>query len=366
MGPSRRRWTGSDAVVTASFLAAVAFMATGLFPFLRIAHALGVALFLFEARRVDGPWLALAWVGGLLTLCLGIHGAIHGEWRVLGYGAYLFSAAGISLTMHRRGLPEVVPWALLVVFAAFVVVRLAAGNMPNEVLPLRSRNHISVIALGIALLINVLQVRDGRRPSLAPAVVALGVSVLGVGRAGIITGAVYLAGTLALRLDVLIPSARRWAVAAGLAGVLAAAAVAAGPATTALGTVHQIEFQQRGLESQVRVDVTRRYLEHLDPVTLLVGHSDRFLDSFAFTLHNSYLLWHQLFGVGALFLACVVLVVLVRSPTVHPMLTVATAVILLRSITDTVLVPGVYFDPVLALIGLTVLATPGPERSGDS
>jgi hypothetical protein len=355
---------GRDLVIAASLLAAIGFMTFGQFALLRVAHGIGIALLVFESRHMDRDWLAVMWVTMILTLFLTLHGSVYGEWRVLGYTVYLLSASGVALAIHRGGLHRGLVWALLLAFAVFFIGRLAQGVLPNEVLPLRSRNHISVIVLSLALLINILEVREGRRVSLPPSLVAVALSILAVGRSGILASSLYAMGVLFLRPDLLVPSLRKWMLAGGVAFVLVWSFSRVGPAEVVLSAVQQVEFQTRGLESDVRVAATRRYLHNLDAGSVLIGHSERFLGTFRDTLHNSYLMWHRLFGVGALMLATLTLLALARTLTVHPMLALALAVILLRSVTDTVLLPGVYFDPVFGLLGLMALSGRRSSVSG--
>jgi hypothetical protein len=334
----------------------VAFMATGLDVTLRAAQLLGTGLFLYQARRVSMQWILLAWFALALITALAVHGMVHGEWHLLAQGIYGLTASGVALTIYLDGLDRRIIWTILLGFALLFIIRLAQGVVPNDVLPLRSRNHISVIVLALALLINLMEVRSERKVTIAPALFACLLCLLAVGRGGIITSLFYLGGVLVVRRDLLVPRLRTIVVAAGVSMAVVAGGVSAFMVEF-VGAV-RLMFRHRGIESDAREEVLYRYLTNLDPTSMLVGHSERFVETLPLTLHYSYLQWHHLYGVAALLLAMAVAGVVVRAASINAFLAIAAGAILLRSLTDTVLFPGVYFDTVFLVIVLMAFFPP--------
>lgn len=309
----------------------------------------GSGLLVFESAERqpgDGAIYILLAAG---TIGLMARSVVHGTLAPLGVIPYLMAAGGAAFALRRGHLSRNLLAVLAMIAAVFLLSAFVQGVFPNNVLPGRSRNHISVLVLGLAAMLVYDDARSHRDVRIWPAAFAALASLWAVGRSGILAAAVLLGAALWV-------NRARLRTREGLAvlALLGAGFVwlwsRYGAAIQAFVRLSTHKFRERGLESDVRLQILFDYTRGMDWKALLFGQQEFVVNWIGLTLHSSYLVWHLLFGVLAVVPAYFSAVTLFRALRRHSVLAMVLLAILLRSLTDTVLFPGIFFDPVFFAI----------------
>jgi hypothetical protein len=229
---------------------------------------LALLLSIIPPRKVDLPFLvflAALVVGILVSAQLVLRSGVRSYFPVV----FTLSSAGIALLPLRH---RVYVWGPTIVFAgvtAYFAGLMLTGVDARAALTATTHNGISMMMLVACVSLYVTRVMEGAPIRLAPAVLTLIVCTWGIGRSGILSSAILLAGLVYLgmrRYKVLVPFG---------AAVLLVAYVTAGwymPLldSTRFGPAIQ-NYRERAEKSESRLILWRNYFGNLDARRVLVG-----------------------------------------------------------------------------------------------
>ena len=293
-------------LVAAYLLAAIIHLTTGTeqdLLFLRITQAIGVLVFGYEVhclmreRVLGGQYNHFRKMCGLLgvVLLLGVLSRLlRGEYYMLDFIYPISSISIASIMLHRRC--SLMVWYVAFYGTAGYMFFLANASYHPSEWVYGSANHVSVVIMSLSASVTLYhRYLHGSLPVL-PSFVAFVLSLIALGRAGILATGLMLLGCILVRLG-------NWRSMLG--------ALAVGFPLLVFLTVKSVDvvglvaprlqkFQKRGLYSDPRMIVIEYYLDKLDGVGWIVGSDISELEEgyTKLTTHNSFLNWHIKLGMG--------------------------------------------------------------------
>jgi hypothetical protein len=332
----------------------------------RLLVLFGVALLAYEAigfRSMKYEQYFLFLLGLWIACAVTLTGAIHGAWWQ--ESVYLPGNIGIALALCRGHLGRRTTGVLFYLVAAYFAYRLLTAASPaaiQHILVAGSANAISAFMVLFCGLHYAVTLAEGGRIRLLPAVVALLVSAMALGRSGMVAAALLLAG-VALRDLLLERRPRAIAVKAVFYGSLALAVTAVVlPRLDAISFVFE-RFSEYGFGSEARDRIWGAYGESLDGPATLTGHQRGQAFAGYTNVHNSFIMWHTTMGVMAVPLYLLSLLALARAFLRERMLFLLLGVLLFRSAFDEVILPFRLYDFLYFYLVCTILVTlPSPRR----
>lgn len=228
-----------------------------------------------------------------------------------------------------------------------------------------SYNHISAIMIAVTGFAYLTAYRENvlaQVPPIWPALLCLVISVMAIGRGGIVSASllavcvvtVRFRDKIGLMLLIIIPIllltfGQQWLSDFRI-----------------LSTYDLVlsKFEDGSVSSNIRFRIWSNYIDAQDVVSFLFGYpADRIVRNMGATMHNSYLLWHQRTGVFAFVLLFLVFRALWLGRKNVVLLGLLTAM-LLRGMTDTVVgESGFLLDPVFVACILLIYRTYAPRRA---
>ena len=186
--------------------------------------------------------------------------------------------------------------AIVLLFAAHGPKGLSQGIFHGS-----SRNYHSVYVLFSSLLVYIAAVKNGRDITVFPALTAFAISVLSIGRSGIVASGVLLVAVIVHRYYNDLKSSKYFRILL-IAVLLSVAFVLSGPALYAfLSDKYLYRLQVLGLSDRARPAILREYIRLMLTSTRFfvfgvpTGQSHVFA-AYKYNLHNSFLRLHSLFG----------------------------------------------------------------------
>jgi hypothetical protein len=332
----------------------------------RLLVLVGMGLLAYEAvgfRSMKYEQYFLYLTGGWILLGLTLNGVIFGEW--VQESVYLPGNIGVALALCRGHVRPALTRIVFYAAALYFAYRLVTVSSPGAIhfiLVSGSANGISELMVLLCGLHYVVARAHGAPIRLLPAIVALLVSSLTLGRSGMVAAAVLLVG-VAVRDLVLERDGRRLAGKLVLYGGLATAAlVVIFPRLEALSYVFE-RFSEYGLGSEGRDRIWGAYGETLGGVATLVGHGREALFAGYTNVHSSFILWHKSLGVMAIPLYLLAALALVQALVRDWLLFVVLASLLLRASFDETILPFRLYDFLFYYLVCTVLVTLSAMRA---
>lgn len=322
---------------------------------LRLAQGAGIAVLLIELTAIDAfSRFAARWLFVVIAAAA-VRSVYHSDFMFITTAGYWLAGAGVAMAIWRdRMSPRLLYWMFALLIAYFLL-RAAAGETPKTLLPSRSRNHMSVLVLFLAGAIVLVRSHAGMRVPMLPPLAAVLVSLWAAGRAGIISTAFLFLGLIFVRLWK-IDRTRTMLGVAAITGVAFTVYRIFGNTALDLWERSTRKFVTIGFVDAARSDVQNAYITSLTPATTILGQDSRFLETLELTLHSSFLNWHFMLGWVAAVLLVATLIALVRLFRVAPVIGIVMGAMLIRASTDTVLLPGLFLDPLfLFALGVGLL-----------
>lgn len=188
----------------------------------------------------------------------------------------------------------------LTIFATYVIFSLINGIDPNNILDSRSRNMVSLYLILFVVYYYIEKYRYTGRLDLWPATLALVISVLTIGRSGILTSLLLLLNVSYFKLGKSSPINKiAYSFIAFILVVLLTGLFQ--EQLDSLFDISFARFKDRGIEDEARSSIIEAYMESIktDPIQLLLGsklESGTFA-TFKYNLHNSFLSLHYFTGI---------------------------------------------------------------------
>lgn len=321
---------------------------------------LGLECFGFKAGRGE-RWFLLA-LGLWIAIGLWAHGLVYGEMPF--EGIYLPCSIGVALAIARGHVRSRTLAIILSVLTLLIGQRLLAANDAIDlysVLATSSANGVSETMIALAA-VYYLCARNERRPvSPLPAVAALALSALALGRSGIAASILLLLGIALAMIRGPRPSGRQWPMHLVYLGILA---VAGGFLIRHFDELRFIlaRFQEFGLGSDARSSIRADYLSRVRGAEAMIGFDGKATFAGYLNVHNSYLYWHRQLGAFAAPLYIVTVLAVGLAPRRGLVVFTVLLALLVRSFFDESILPfrlhdyayfaiiaTVFFDPACGL-----------------
>jgi hypothetical protein len=331
----------------------------------RLLVLVGVVLLVYEAvgfRTMRHEQVFLYLVGAWIAAALTLNGVLFGEW--IQESVYLPGNIGVALALCRGHLGRRWTAVLLYGAAAYFAYRLLSVRSPaaiHRILVTGSANGISGLMIILVCLHYAICRYEGAPIRVLPAVAALLVSALTLGRSGMAVAALLLAG-VALR-DLLLERRPRRLAAKFLVygGVAIAAVVVVLPRVEMISFVFE-RFSEFGTSSEGRERIWGAYGGTLDGLAAVTGHGREEIFAGYTNVHNSYILWHKSMGLMAVPLYLLGVVALARALVRDWMLFLILTALLLRSFFDELILPFRLYDFLFFYLVCTALVTLQPRH----
>jgi hypothetical protein len=305
--------------------------------------------------------LALFWTATAVLLAL-VHGASEQFYNIQQI-AFLLIGLLTGYLISRTNTPAWAAWTPFTLLTLYFSLLALLGRDPAQSFPGNSRNYVS--ALLIALYASAMLMSKARqvRPfHVLAALLTVGLSVWGTGRAGILASLLLAAGLIVQKI-----LHRRFGVVRTTLAVFALMIVAitilfAAEALQSRGYLDR--FASRGFSDAPRLSILVYYFYDINVTELLFGknyYHDTFMQKWGFNLHNSYLsVWAHL-GLCYLLLVLTTFLTVLRKRYAYPAMCVAVLAFAFRALTDTHLLSG-QFDYIV-FAALFMLSREPPKRA---
>lgn len=218
-----------------------------------------------------------------------------------------------------------------------------------------SENYVSVVLIMNLAVIYIVRYRQKQKLVILPALIGLFLSILAIGRSGIIVSLFILLLVLWMRWRKLTPNRKIFSLLVVLVPIVSIAIINWDFIVAIFYQVEVFEkFSKSGVSSPSRDIIKRAYLSNINSITLFTGYNyidNYWFQHYGFNPHNSYIRLHYLSG--AVFFIIIPLIIvglfkLVRRNIFFAGLLIA---ILIRSWTDSVLFLTLFdFVPLLLLM----------------
>ena len=232
------------------------------------------------------------------------------------------------------------------------------GTLPSEILSGYSHNHVSVILLYSTILFylsNSSSEIQQKKYSILPASICLLLCVFSLGRSGMISAAVLFILLFALKYQYPLFKGsiltKIWVFAFLVASTFGFLNIF----NYFYQSGYFIKFETRMFESERRSMVITDYFKNLDGINFLIGNNSSFFQKeFDIGAHNSYLAWHNFYGIAAVLLLAYTLLVIIRFFRTDKYHLILLLPILIRSLTDTILFfQGIMFGLLFVILLVT-------------
>lgn len=255
--------------------------------------------------------------------------------------------------------PELIRF-LLICYSTYICIAIFYfGINPNTIFADSSKNFVGWIGLAMGILYYALLYKNRQKMEVFTAAVILLLAIACVGRSTIVSA-------ILLFTTVFITSYRTF----GLATKILSISLLTGVVMFLLSGYYEIiefafsQFEKKGFESAAREDMLYGYLDKLNVVTFFFGVT---LQQYPFTflnangnVHNSFLAGHSLFGAFAVLFFIYLIYVFLNQGANKFFLKALLAIILMRSLTDTLLFVSFFDFIVFYIVYLLANKSSGP------
>ena len=332
----------------------------------RLLVLVGVLLLAYEAvgfRSMKHEQLFLYVLGAWIAAALTLNGVFFREW--VQESVYLPGNIGVALALCRGHVSRRSTGIMFYVVALYFAYRLVTVSSPgaiHQILVTGSANGISAFVILLCCLHYAVTWAEGARLRLLPALTCFLVSALTLGRAGMVTSGLLVAGVAAYDLA-RETRRRRLVLKLALYGTAAtAAAVLIVPRLELISFVFE-RFSEYGLGSEARDRIWDAYGETLAGPATLIGHGREEVFAGYTNVHSSYLLWHKSMGLMAVPLYVLAAAALARALVRSWVLFLLLGALLFRSGFDEIILPFRLFDFVFYYLVCTILVTVRPRAA---
>jgi hypothetical protein len=211
-----------------------------------------------------------------------------------------------------------------------------SGLPPSEWLK-GSRNHVSILAIYLVILTQLIRLRKCGTASIITHFVlpfcALVLSTAAIGRSGIITSGILFITSLFWLLHTskyrIYKFIMLFAVVGGVGFYVFQ--------NIQVGDDYLYKFETKGFDLAEREDVIANYINNISFLEFFIGPVDRDNLYDDITLHNSYLHWHLSYGFGSIIIVLMIFGFISRVMRKYPWIAFTLIIILLRSFSDQIL-----------------------------
>jgi len=237
-----------------------------------------------------------------ILACLVINMSVIGNADFKNILYAIIVAPSISILLYSFDIKKITVYSIFFIPAAYTLYYLLSGGNPDEML-FKSHNYISYYTVLNSLPYFVKCGKDNQTPSIIIPFLCLVISVLSIGRGGIIMSAILTAGVALMNWNRKGVSGYLYK---GIIVIIIASIVYYGISPDFIDQYFN-RFVEYGMDSTGRGQAYSEYAETLvNPINFIFGTPvsnlffvSKFLNG---SLHNSYLTMHARYGIFALFL----------------------------------------------------------------
>jgi hypothetical protein len=326
----------------------------------RLLVLVGVLLLVYEAtgfRSMKYEQYFLYVLGAWIAAALTVNGILFGEW--VQESVYVPGNIGVALALCRGHLSTRSTLIVLYGAAIYFAYRLLTVSSPtaiHQILVTGSANGISGFLILLTGLHYAVARAEGAAIRLLPAIACLIVSALTLGRSGMTSAALLLAGVAVYDLVRERSTGRRVAKGVVYLGSALVLALLVIPRLEAISFIFE-RFSEFGLGSDARDRIWQEYGTSLDGLPTLIGHGREEIFAGFTNVHNSYILWHKSMGLMAIPLYLLAALALGRAFLRDWLLFVILAALFFRAFFDELILPFRLFDFLFFYLVCTALVT---------
>lgn len=155
---------------------------------------IGNILFFYEIKekKIDKGIQILLTILFTLVLATITKSIVFTTLQGLGNIPILIAHIGYSISIYKNKISIIVPTFLFVASTIYISINLLLGIDANEIFITRSRNHISIILLYLSILLYLNLIINKYKIWIWPSLITFMLSVLSIGRSGILTSLILL------------------------------------------------------------------------------------------------------------------------------------------------------------------------------
>lgn len=263
-----------------------------------------------------------------------INGYLQSPWYYLRYLGNIGTALFLLRVKTSIKGVVVIYWACM----AYFILAMLIGVNPNEVIATASRNHVSVIVLSLTILLYIRDYKTDKSLNVIPAVLCGAICLWAIGGGGIVASLILIIGVYMQnkKSKISVPL---------ISGAVISLLIL-------FAYVYDLDFIMRplyyfvgrrgSLLENVRIDIAIWYFENIDFKSLIYGFDSTFLYDGWLTLHNSYFRIHHNYGIMGIVIMFIIMISVFKAAKYNKVIFLLLLTILIRAITDTILLPGVY------------------------
>ncbi len=234
----------------------------------------------------------------------------------------------------------------LLVYAAYFSLFFFSHGFLSGVFADLSENYVSVMMISHVIIIAAIQIKQNEQLSLWPSFLALLVSLMAMGRSGILCSAIIFT-VVAFMQFVKFSKVKRLIVLMTICLICLLGVKKLSERVTYMANGIEVlwKFQERGLKSPSRGILIDEYFNHIDAKTLLIGYDfegNHWFQHYGNNPHNSYIRLHHEIGIVSIFLLLFILYYLFNAFWQNKVIFFMLFALILRALTDTFLFYGFY------------------------
>lgn len=275
---------------------------------------------------------------------------------------FIFPATAFAyFILHSRFNTKILYSSILILFI-FFSFQILSGQDPNKIFPELSRNYISIILIANVSILYIIEWKQSRRILLWPAVVTLIISVVSIGRAGILSSSFLLAALLFVKYENFSVTKK---ILYAFIFILPFVCLTIFYSDFLIEKFYQIDYLKRitsmGLKDNARLLMINEYLENMNVKNLIFGYdysSDPLFLRYKLNPHNSFIEFHH--KTGIFFFPAILTLFMAGIKNLfskNKMYSILLFVLLLRAFTDRFLFLSIY-DYIFVLIILLSFRRP--------
>jgi len=257
---------------------------------------------------------------------------------------HLICQAGLVYYLIKRKLDSRLVYLLFSMVAAFFLFRAFTGVNPNLVLLASSRNHISSIMIFYTVFVYMtLSIPENKYP-LLPVTILNILSLWAIGRSGIIASAVLLLGILIFRKI----SIYYWLTI--LTMVVSVYIIVEYDFLSKVNVFEKsftlVKFRNNQILDDIRFVLMKEYIASINnPISIMFGNEYDYLRGMSNSnVHNSFITIHSRLGILGVLIIVYAIYKVIRYLIKMEVYGLLLLVILIRSFSDTILMPNQPFD----------------------
>lgn len=271
---------------------------------------------------------------------------------------YCFSSPLVAYFIYSNKFNTKILTIPLYIIASYVIIYYALNKTVIGALKNVSENYLSVILIMNIITIYMVKFRQKETITILPAFIGFFLSIMAIGRSGIVTSGFLLVLVLWLKWRHFSVLKKAVSFLALITPILAIMFLKWGAILNILENMSVFEkFTNGGLDSPSRDIIKEAYLSNINSFTFFVGYNyadNYWFQHYGLNPHNSYIRLHYFSGILFFVIILLLLMSLLKLVKKNIFFAGMLAVILIRSWTDSVIFLTL-FDYVLVLLVLTAL-----------